>query len=61
MDIDILGIDLAKRVFQLHGCDRHGHAQVRAKIGRAVPRGNQDENSASIWMRRPAVLERGRA
>jgi hypothetical protein len=24
-------------------------------------RGNQDENSASIWMRRPAVLERGRA
>ena len=36
MDIDILGIDLAKRVFQLHGSDRRGLAQVRSKVGRAA-------------------------
>lgn len=34
MEIDMLGIDLAKRVFQLHGADRHGHAVHRAKVGR---------------------------
>ena len=27
MDIDILGIDLAKRVFQLHGADSYGYSQ----------------------------------
>ena len=36
MEIDILGIDLAKRVFQLHGADRHGHAMHRAKVLRAA-------------------------
>lgn len=30
MDIDILGIDLAKRVFQLHGADRSGSAKYGA-------------------------------
>jgi len=30
MDIDILGIDLAKRVFQLHGADRGGSAKYGA-------------------------------
>jgi transposase len=35
MDIDILGIDLAKRVFQLHGADRRGYAQYGAKVMRA--------------------------
>jgi transposase len=34
MDIDILGIDLAKRVFQLHGADRSGHALHRSKVMR---------------------------
>ena len=34
MDIDILGIDLAKRVFQLHGADRSGHALYRSKVMR---------------------------
>ena len=34
MDIDILGIDLAKRVFQLHGADRSGRALHRAKVTR---------------------------
>ena len=36
MEIEILGIDLAKRVFQLHGADRHGHAQHRSKVTRAA-------------------------
>jgi len=35
MEIDILGIDLAKRVFQLHGADRRGHALHRSKVMRA--------------------------
>lgn len=35
MDIDILGIDLAKRVFQLHGADRRGHALHSSKVLRA--------------------------
>ena len=34
MDIDILGIDLAKRVFQLHGADRRGHVLHRSKVTR---------------------------
>lgn len=36
MGIDILGIDLAKRVFQLHGANRHGHALHRSKVSRAA-------------------------
>jgi hypothetical protein len=35
MNIDILGIDLAKRVFQLHGADRSGHALHGSKVMRA--------------------------
>jgi len=35
MDIDILGIDLAKGVFQLHGADRRGHALHSSKVMRA--------------------------
>ncbi|SEB22716.1 transposase [Variovorax sp. YR216] len=41
MEIDILGIDLAKRVFQLHGADRGGHA-VQSLQGHARwPRGGR--------------------
>ena len=35
MEIEILGIDLAKRVFQLHGADRRGKALHRSKVMRA--------------------------
>lgn len=35
MEIDILGIDLAKRAFQLHGADRRGRALHRSKVMRA--------------------------
>lgn len=35
MEIDILGIDLAKRVFQLHGADRRGQTLHRSKVMRA--------------------------
>lgn len=35
MEIDTLGIDLAKRVFQLHGADRRGQAVHRSKVMRA--------------------------
>jgi transposase len=34
MEVDILGIDLAKQVFQLHGADRHGRVLHRAKVSR---------------------------
>jgi transposase len=33
-EIKILGIDLAKRIFQLHGVDERGHAILRKKIKR---------------------------
>jgi transposase len=36
MDIDVLGIDLAKRVFQLHGVDRGGRPLHRSKVSRAL-------------------------
>ena len=35
MNIDILGIDLAKRVFQLHRTDRRGHALHSSTVLRA--------------------------
>lgn len=34
MEIDILGIDLAKRVFQLHGADVRGRPVYRNKVSR---------------------------
>ena len=34
MEIDVLGIDLAKRVFQLHGASRSGSALHRSKVSR---------------------------
>lgn len=34
MEIDVLGIDLAKQVFQLHGSDRRGRGVHRAKVSR---------------------------
>jgi transposase len=34
MEIDVLGIDLAKRVFQLHGASRGGSALHRSKVSR---------------------------
>ena len=38
MGTDILGIDLAKRVFQFHGADRRGQVVHRSKVSRgAVP------------------------
>ncbi|WP_158907480.1 IS110 family transposase [Burkholderia sp. L27(2015)] len=36
MEIDILGIDLAKHVFQLHGAERSGRAVHRSKVGRGA-------------------------
>jgi len=36
MEIDILGIDLAKHVFQLHGTERSGRAVHRSKVGRGA-------------------------
>lgn len=35
MEIAILGIDLAKSIFQLHGAGPHGHALHRSKVRRA--------------------------
>jgi transposase len=36
MDVDILGIDLAKHIFQLHGAERNGQAVSRYKVGRGA-------------------------
>lgn len=36
MEIDVLGIDLAKQVFQLHGADRRGRVVHRAKVSRSA-------------------------
>lgn len=36
MQVDVLGIDLAKRVFQLHGADRAGRALHRSKVSRGT-------------------------
>ncbi|MBC8740947.1 transposase, partial [Paraburkholderia sp. UCT31] len=36
MEIDLLGIDLAKRVFQLHGADARGRAVYRNKVSRTA-------------------------
>jgi len=35
MNISVLGIDLAKRVFQLHGVDESGEMVIRRKVTRA--------------------------
>jgi transposase len=35
MSIAVLGIDLAKHVFQLHGVDAHGRAVVSRRVSRA--------------------------
>jgi transposase len=44
VEIDILGIDLAKLVFQLHGTDRRARAVHRAKVSR----GSLFESAQSI-------------
>lgn len=36
MGIDILGIDLARQVFQLHGADRRDYAQHGAQLTRSI-------------------------
>ena len=35
MEIEILGIDLAKNVFQLHGVDRRGRPIYKRRVNRA--------------------------
>jgi transposase len=34
MEVTTVGIDLAKKVFQLHGCDATGKAVLRKQVGR---------------------------
>ena len=36
MDVTILGIDLAKNVFQLHGINRHGKVSLKKRLTRAA-------------------------
>lgn len=62
MDIDILGIDLAKRVFQLHGADHRGHALHGSKVMRAVHRVREllvHQRTALINQVRGLLAERG--
>jgi transposase len=35
MNITTVGIDLAKKVFQVHGVDSHGHTVLRRQLKRA--------------------------
>ena len=48
-DIKILGIDLAKRIFQLHGVDDRGHAVLKKKIKR-------DQLSCFVATLKPCVI-----
>jgi transposase len=34
-EVSIIGLDIAKHVFQAHGVDSSGHVLLRKKIGRA--------------------------
>ena len=34
-EVSIIGLDIAKHVFQAHGVDSSGHAVLRKKISRA--------------------------
>ena len=34
MNITLLGIDIAKHVFQLHGIDRHGSCHLKKRLSR---------------------------
>jgi transposase len=38
MGVTIVGIDLAKNVFRLHGCDAHGRAVLRKQLRLELPR-----------------------
>ena len=35
LEVSIIGLDIAKHVFQAHGVDSSGHAVLRKKISRA--------------------------
>ena len=34
-DVTVIGLDLAKRVFQVHGVDQHGHVTVQKRLTRS--------------------------
>lgn len=34
MKVKVIGIDLAKNVFQLHGVDHHGHTVLQKRLSR---------------------------
>jgi transposase len=36
MTLSVIGIDIAKRVFQLHGVDEHGRTVLRKRLTRAT-------------------------
>ncbi|WP_158594979.1 hypothetical protein [Paracoccus yeei] len=36
MTISVIGVDIAKRVFQLHGVDDHGRTVLRKRLTRAA-------------------------
>ena len=64
-EVSIIGLDIAKHVFQAHGVDAAGHAILRKKI---IWRGDLDEKFPSIRMRTdrrgfqvvPALIDAGK-
>jgi len=34
MKVKVIGIDLAKNVFQMHGIDQHGHLVLQKRLSR---------------------------
>ena len=52
MQVTVIGLDIAKRVFQVHGFDAAGHVAVRRKLQRGDLRdcaslGTSDRHSRS--------------
>jgi hypothetical protein len=37
MNVTTIGLDIAKNVFQVHGCDKNGKAVIRKQLGRNPP------------------------
>ena len=42
MNVTILGIDLAKTIFQLHGVNKHGKVTVQKRV--SIPRDNRTKS-----------------
>ena len=47
--VAVLGIDLAKKSFQLHGVDQSGNTVLRKKLSRKL-RGRRPDEAEGVWI-----------